>query len=160
MVCRQILNPKFYADCEFFLIRMKRTISDGILSAILLLLFTAPVGAETDPVDEALPLCGTAGHGHAYPGATIPFGMVQLSPDTPITGWDGCGGYYYTDKTINGFSHTHLSGTGGQCMGDILLMPVTGDGWKDGDFASKDYSSGFSHTNEHALPGDYKVFLD
>src|ERR1700744_5791405 len=95
--------------------------------------------AATDPVDEALPLCGTAGHGHAYPGATVPFGMVQLSPDTPIQGWDGCGGYYYSDHIINGFSHTHLSGTGGQCMGDLLFMSVAGDGWTDDGFANKDY---------------------
>ena len=98
--------------------------------------------------------------GTRIPGATVPFGMVQLSPDTPINGWDGCAGYYYTDDIINGFSHTHLSGTGGQCMGDILLMPVAGDDWKDNDFAGQDYSSHFSHANETALPGYYKVTLD
>ena len=132
-----------------------------IFAGLMMPFLTASsVLADTDPVTEALPLCGTAGHGHAYPGATVPFGMVQLSPDTPITGWDGCGGYYYTDDIINGFSHTHLSGTGGACMGDILLMPVVGDEWSDDNFAAKDYSSHFSHTNEQATPGYYKVFLD
>src|SRR5271154_49725 len=79
------------------------------------------------PVDEPLPLVGTAEHGHTYPGATVPFGMVQLSPDTPIEGWDGCSGYHYPDSAIVGFSHTHLSGTGCGCLGDILLMPTVGD---------------------------------
>ena len=55
---------------------------------------------------------GTGGHGHTYPGATMPFGMMQLSPDTRLEGWDGCSGYHYTDQYIYGFSHTHLSGTG------------------------------------------------
>ena len=68
-----------------------------IFAGLMMPFLTASsVLADTDPVTEALPLCGTAGHGHAYPGATVPFGMVQLSPDTPITGWGGCGGYYYT----------------------------------------------------------------
>lgn len=92
------------------------------------LLLAVSVRAATDPVNEALPLCGTAGHGHTFPGATIPFGMVQLSPDTPVTGWDSCAGYCYTNDVINGFSHTHLSGTGGACMGDILMMPVRSSG--------------------------------
>ena len=68
------------------------------------------------PVNEALPLVGTGGHGHTYPGATIPFGFVQLSPDTSMKGWDGCAGYHYLDSKILGFSHSHLSGTG---IGDL-----------------------------------------
>src|SRR5690348_8178368 len=63
------------------------------------------------------PFIGTGGHGHTYPGATVPFGMVQLSPDTYNEGWDWCSGYHYSDSSIMGFSHTHLSGTG---VGDLL----------------------------------------
>src|SRR5215216_3762424 len=73
------------------------------------------------------PFIGTGGHGHTFPGATTPFGMVQLSPDTRVDGsWDGCSGYHYSDSVIYGFSHTHLSGTGVSDWGDILLMPAVG----------------------------------
>src|SRR6476659_10626661 len=91
------------------------------------------------------PLIGTGGHGHTFPGAVLPFGMVQLSPDTRIDGsWDGCGGYHYSDSVIYGFSHTHLSGTGVADYCDILLMPFTGEvKWKN-----KEYASPFSHKNE------------
>ena len=65
------------------------------------------------------PFIGTGGHGHTYPGPTLPFGMVQLSPDTRLTGWDGCSGYHYSDSVVYGFSHTHLSGTGVADYGDI-----------------------------------------
>jgi predicted alpha-1,2-mannosidase len=70
---------------------------------------------------------GTGGHGHTYPGATMPFGMVQLSPDTNDTGWDACSGYHQHDGSIMGFSHTHLSGTGASDMLDVLLMPAQGE---------------------------------
>src|SRR5664279_27098 len=70
---------------------------------------------------------GTGGHGHTYPGATMPFGMVQLSPDTYNHGWDYCSGYHYSDTSIMGFSHTHLSGTGAADLLDFLLMPGTGE---------------------------------
>ncbi|MFZ9047050.1 MAG: glycoside hydrolase family 92 protein, partial [Cyclobacteriaceae bacterium] len=76
-------------------------------------------------VDYVDPFIGTGGHGHTYPGATTPFGMVQLSPDNGTSGWDWCGGYHYSDSIIVGFSHTHLSGTGIGDMADILLMPAT-----------------------------------
>ncbi len=100
---------------------------------------------------------GTGGHGHTYPGATMPFGMVQLSPDTRIDGsWDGCSGYHYSDSIIYGFSHTHLSGTGVSDYGDIMLMPTMGiDSLKP-----EDYSSTFSHKNEKASAGFYAVHLD
>ncbi|MFY7944312.1 MAG: alpha-mannosidase, partial [Crocinitomicaceae bacterium] len=71
------------------------------------------------------PMIGTDGHGHTFPGATLPYGMVQLSPDTRIDGsWDGCSGYHYSDPVIYGFSHTHLNGTGCSDYGDIMLMPT------------------------------------
>ena len=68
--------------------------------------------APTSIASWVNPFIGTGGHGHTFPGATVPFGMVQLSPDTRMEGWDGCGGYHYSDSVIYGFSHTHLSGTG------------------------------------------------
>src|SRR6188768_3799056 len=103
------------------------------------------------------PFIGTGGHGHTYPGATVPFGMVQLSPDTRIDGsWDGCSGYHYSDSVIYGFSHTHLNGTGVSDFGDILLMPTMGEPSLD----NKVYSSTFSHTNEKASAGYYAVKLD
>src|ERR1700733_11517741 len=70
---------------------------------------------------------GTGGHGHCFPGATMPFGAVQLSPDTGIKDWDHCSGYHYNDSSILGFSHTHLSGTGCIDLLDVLLMPATDD---------------------------------
>src|SRR3954471_5862627 len=72
------------------------------------------------------PFIGTGGHGHTYPGAVAPFGMVQLSPDTRLEGWDGSSGYHYSDTTVYGFSHTHLSGTGIADYCDVLFMPTTG----------------------------------
>lgn len=103
------------------------------------------------------PFVGTGGHGHTYPGAALPFGMVQLSPDTRIDGsWDGCSGYHYSDNLIYGFSHTHLSGTGVSDYGDIMLMPTM-----DVEIIEpKVYASGFSHKRESASPGYYYVHLD
>ncbi len=103
------------------------------------------------------PFIGTGGHGHTFPGATVPFGMVQLSPDTRIDGsWDGCSGYHYSDNVIYGFSHTHLNGTGVSDFGDIMLMPTMGET----SFDNKIYSSTFSHANEKASAGFYSVKLD
>src|SRR5271154_7076491 len=104
--------------------------------------------ASLQPVDEALPLVGTGGHGHTYPGATIPFGFVQLSPDTPIKGWDACAGYHYSDSTILGFSHTHLSGTGGIDLGELLILPFTGPiqaSSGPAPLSAERFQSGFSH---------------
>ncbi len=116
--------------------------------------------AQPQPVDEPLPLVGTAAHGHTYPGATVPFGMVQLSPDTPMPGWDGSSGYHYTDSVIRGFSHTHLSGTGVGCLGDVLLMPTVGEVQLEAGTPGHGYSSAFSHAQEQATPGYYRVFLE
>src|SRR4051812_22431845 len=92
-----------------------------------LLLFATIANAQTDFTKYVDPFIGTGGHGHTYPGATVPHGMVQLSPDTRDDGsWDGCGGYHYSDSLMFGFSHTHLSGTGCSDYGDILLLPVMG----------------------------------
>ena len=103
------------------------------------------------------PFIGTGDHGHTFPGATLPFGMVQLSPDTRIDGsWDGCSGYHYSDSVIYGFSHTHLNGTGVSDYGDIMLMPTMGME----SFDPNGYSSTFSHENEKASAGFYSVHLD
>ncbi len=108
------------------------------------------------------PFIGTGGHGHTFPGATMPFGMVQLSPDTRIDNWDGSSGYHYSDDVIYGFSHTHLSGTGIPDGADILFMPIVGkrDLLIDGKLALGGYPSKFSHANENAGPGYYAVKLD
>ncbi|BDI29313.1 hypothetical protein CCAX7_13640 [Capsulimonas corticalis] len=111
------------------------------------------------PIDSVNPLVGTDGHGHTYPGATAPFGMVQLSPDTPLQGWDGSSGYHYSDSAILGFSHTHLSGTGVGGLGDILLMPTVGPVRLDAGTPGSGYASRFSHDQETAKPGYYRVFL-
>lgn len=105
---------------------------------------------------------GTGGHGHTFPGATLPHGMVQLSPDTRLLGWDACSGYYYDDTSIMGFSHTHLSGTGIGDYGDILFMPVVGEKPLIAGTAEKPdegYRSRFSHEQESARPGYYQVLL-
>ena len=87
--------------------------------------------------------------------------MVQLSPDSRLDGWDGCGGYHYSDSIIYGFSHTHLSGTGVSDYGDILLMPTTGELLlNNGADGNPGYSSKFSHENETAKAGFYQVFLE
>jgi len=106
------------------------------------------------------PFIGTGGHGHTYPGATLPYGMMQLSPDTRLDGWDGCSGYHYTDSYIYGFSHTHLSGTGISDYGDVLLMPTDEHNFNNGADGKKGYRAHFSHDNEIAEPGYYKVHLD
>jgi predicted alpha-1,2-mannosidase len=104
----------------------------------------------TDKVDVFL---GTGGHGHTYPGATVPFGMVQLSPDNGKDGWDWSSGYHYSSDTIAGFSHTHLSGTGIGDWCDISVMPFL-------DSTAKNVKTSFSHQNESGRPGYYKVKLD
>lgn len=119
--------------------------------------------AVSRPVDEALPMVGTGGHGHTYPGATVPFGFVQLSPDTRTQGWDACSGYHYSDTNILGFSHTHLSGTGGIDLGELLIMPVTGPLERTDSYEALDaerFKSQFSHQKELAQPGYYRVWLD
>ena len=105
---------------------------------------------------------GTGGHGHTFPGATLPHGMVQLSPDTRLLGWDACSGYYYDDTSIMGFTHTHLSGTGIGDYGDILFMPVVGEKPLIAGTAEnpdEGYRSRFSHEQESAWPGYYQVLL-
>lgn len=146
---------------------MKRnTHSGSVLLAGLLLLgvaYSCAPSLDTDYASYVNPFIGTGGHGHTYPGVIVPNGMIQPGPDTRIYEWDACSGYYYADSTINGFSHTHLSGTGCGDYGDILLMPTTGiqDYYPTGKASQQmAYASAFSHDNEIAQPGYYSVFLD
>jgi predicted alpha-1,2-mannosidase len=120
----------------------------------------SPAEKDQPLINYVNPFIGTGGHGHTYPGATLPFGMVQLSPDTRLDGWDGCSGYHYTDEYIYGFSHTHLSGTGISDYGDVLLMPTNETNFNNGADGKKGYRAHFSHDNEFAEPGYYKVHLD
>ncbi len=118
---------------------------------------------SVDPTEYMDPMIGTDGPGHTYPGASRPFGMVQLSPDTRLDGWEGCSGYHYSDDYIYGFSHTHLSGTGATDYGDILLMPTVGEIQLEpgtSDDPESGYGSVFSHTNETSKPGYYRVKLN
>lgn len=111
---------------------------------------------QTDWASYVNPMVGTGGHGHTFPGATVPFGMVQVSPDTRVDGsWDGCSGYHQSDNFIYGFSHTHLSGTGCSDYGDIMIMPSMGKT----SFDNKEYGSAFSHSTEKTEPGYYAVQL-
>jgi predicted alpha-1,2-mannosidase len=133
-----------------------------IFSAVLVLGFFTAVTSCTrpapimEPASYVNPFTGTDGHGHTYPGATVPFGMVQLSPDTRLGGWDGASGYHYSDSVIYGFTHTALNGTGVGDYGDILIMPVVGQPV----FENTKYLSPFKKENEHAEAGYYKVFLE
>src|SRR3984957_19474340 len=115
-----------------------------------------------DPLLWVDPRIGTGGHGHCFPGATMPFGAVQLSPDTGVRDWDHCSGYHHNDDAILGFSHTHLSGTGCIDMLDFLLMPATDDFHFDPSAAvdsPTSYRAKFSHADEVAIPGYYSVKL-
>ncbi len=116
---------------------------------------------DTAAVSEHLlhyvnPFIGTGAHGHTFPGATVPFGMVQLSPDTRIEGWDACSGYHYSDTTIYGFSHTHLSGTGVPDYCDVLFQPYL----RDVRLEAKEYVAPFDKGSEVAEPGYYAVVLN
>jgi predicted alpha-1,2-mannosidase len=122
---------------------------------------------QKTPYDYVDPFIGTGGDGHTYPGAVVPFGMVQLSPDTDMKtyreSYNWCAGYQYGDSSIIGFSHTHFSGTGHSDLGDILIMPTVGKlRTKSGTRKNPNlgYRSRFSHTSETASPGYYSVKLD
>jgi len=136
------------------------------LFVVMLLCLTAcrqePAWVST-PASYVDPFIGTGGHGHTFPGATVPFGMIQFSPDTRMNDWDGCSGYHTSDHTILGFSTTHLSGTGCSDYGDFRFMPVVGEVKLDKGSAedpSSGYRSSFQHENEDAAAGCYAVLLD
>lgn len=117
---------------------------------------------EINYVDFVNPMVGTDYHGHTFPGAALPGGLVQLSPDTGTEGWDWCSGYHYSDSSLLGFSHLHRSGMGAGDWGDVLLIPTTGElkvtpGSKENP--DEGYRSRFSHEEETASPGYYSVNL-
>ena len=130
--------------------------------------------AQQNLIPYAKPIIGTEKMGHTFPGATVPFGAVQLSPDTDTIPYEVnnrynkevykyCAGYQYKDKTIVGFSHTHFSGTGHSDLGDFLVMPTTGPLQLNPGTADKPlsgYRSAFSHNTEVAEPAYYKVLLE
>ena len=120
------------------------------------------IAQTKDVVEYVDPFIGTGGHGHTYPGATSPFGRVQPSPDNGTAGWDWCSGYHITDSIISGFGQLHLSGTGIGDLADVLLMPTNAETNLDLFGKTRDslpYTSRFSHDDEEASPGYYKVFL-
>ena len=138
------------------------------LAVVLLLIpLSAPAQAPTSILANVDPFIGTGGDGHTFPGAVAPFGMVQLSPDTDTSCvirdcYGHAAGYRYDDPTIEGFSHTHFSGSGHSDLGDILVMPVSGDtvAMDPGTPDAPGYRSRFDHANEIASPGYYAVMLD
>ena len=131
----------------------------GGVGSMVVLLTTAFVYAE-EPVDDVNPMIGTDKFGHVYPGATLPFGFVQVSPDTKITGWDGCSGYHYSDSNLFGFSFNHLTGTGCPDLGNVLLIPTVGElKLTPGKAPGDGYRARFSHDQEITHPGYYSVFL-
>ena len=137
-----------------------------LLPSFLLLLWISSCShpqEKNDLTPHADPMVGTGFHGHTFPGAVWPYGMVQVSPDTRLNEWDNCSGYHYSNPTIMGFTHTHYSGTGGGGGSDILFMPDTGRvKWEAGteDAPAAGYRSAFSHDHETAAPGYYQVLLD
>lgn len=125
-------------------------------TAFFLCVLTASCGVQKEKTQTDLtsfvdPYIGTGGHGHVFLGANVPYGMVQLGPSQKVKGWDWTSGYHYSDSTLLGFSHTHLSGTGIGDLGDVLFFPSL----NSGDTVAK-----FKHENEITRPGYYKVVLD
>jgi predicted alpha-1,2-mannosidase len=140
------------------MIKSKKMFKVFCKSSFFILFFVSRllVFAQKDYSKLVNPFIGTGGHGHTYPGATSPFGFVQLSPDTRMADWDGSSGYHFSDSIIYGFSHTHLSGTGVPDYCDILLQPTTGVY----EWDNKKYASTFKHSSEKAYAGFYSVHLD
>jgi predicted alpha-1,2-mannosidase len=139
-----IVNSKVF----YYLTLMKKL--------LLFILLPVSLFAQKQAVDYVKPMIGSAEHGHTYPGATVPFGMVQLSPDNGHKGWDWCSGYHLSEDKIVGFANTHLSGTGCSDLGDILLMPAVSMAPPE----ARSHSSRFKHTNEKSEAGYYSVVLD
>lgn len=143
--------------------KTRHIVSFAIVAAMVAACGSVSDKTTRDYASFVNPMIGTGGHGHTFPGAVTPHGMIQPSPDTRIDGWDACSGYYYADSLINGFSQTHVSGTGCADYGDVLIMPTVGlkeiDNQVD-TLQNLPYASGFSHEREIAEPGYYSVMLD
>jgi predicted alpha-1,2-mannosidase len=130
-------------------IQMKK-ITIGVFASVIMLVTTTVYGQSVNKYVDVF--IGTSASGHLFPGATVPFGMVQLSPETGNFGWKYCSGYRYEDTVITGFAHTHLSGTGDVDLGDVLFFPFQGQ-------TPQKFTSRFSKTTEKAIPGYYTVVL-
>ena len=138
------------------------TLGLAVFAAVQLMGFAHAANGAERLSDYICPLVGSQGEGNTFPGPSAPFGMVQISPDTDVTNWDTDSGYEYTDPTIMGFTMTHLSGTGCPDLGDFLFMPQVGEpaftvGRKD--HPEEGYQSAFSHADESASAGYYRVKL-
>ncbi|MDE7374673.1 MAG: glycoside hydrolase family 92 protein, partial [Odoribacter sp.] len=139
-------------------------LSFPLLCSSLCLVLSACHPKEQEPkiTEYVNPFIGTADHGHCFPGAIVPFGGIQLSPDNPRIGWDWCSGYHYTDSIISSFSLTHLSGTGIGDLQDIRFLPVItrpDSGTLPVEYIQSEYAR-FTHENEQAEPGYYSVVFD
>ena len=149
------------------MIIIKKVTPVSLTLAVMIFLFACdhktdkPI-VESTVADHVDPFIGTGGHGHTYPGATVPFGMLQVSPDNGISKWDWCSGYHYSDSISIGLSHLHLSGTGIGDLYDLRLMPVNKKvdlSQNANDRNELPYKSSYSHNNEMASPGYYQVFF-
>ncbi len=132
------------------------------ITLIILLTATSIISHAQDLTQYVNPFIGTGGHGHTFPNACLPFGMVQMGPVTNNVGWDWVSGYHYSDSTIMGFSHTRLSGTGIGDLSDWLFMPSTSAftiNWGSNEKPFPSWRSRFSHADEVASPGYYSVLL-
>lgn len=123
------------------------------------LLFFACLSLLADNLKWVDPMIGTGGIGHTFPGATVPFGMLQVGPTNNFKAWNWCSGYHYSDRTLKGFAHNFISGAGLAALGDILLMPTNTNKFETLEDISG-YDSHFSHNKEMASPGYYSVYLD
>ena len=124
-----------------------------LITALLFGLTATAQEAQWTSIQDINPFIGTGGHGHTHPSAQAPFGMIQLGPNTRYDGWDGCGGYHYTDSAMYGFTCTHLSGTGVSDYGDLLMLPYSSP-TKEGDHIK------FFKEDEHAQAGYYACILN
>jgi predicted alpha-1,2-mannosidase len=138
----------------FFILAIKIAYMRQLLLTTAALVTINSLSAQKKLTEYVNPFIGTAAHGHTYPGATIPFGMVQLSPDNGTAGWDWSSGYHYSDSMIAGFSHTHLSGTGIGDLTDISVLPIV-----NRPIDTSTIRSSFAHDQEMASPGFYQVRL-
>ena len=145
-------------------VRMSSIFATAMVTLVSML--ALPCAAATEAYNQADPMVGTGGGGHTFPGATVPFGMIQLSPDTAMPdfkhAYKWAAGYQYGDHSILGFSETHFSGSGHSDLGDVLMMPGVGKvQWDPGDpeKPGSGYRSDFSHATEVAQPGYYAVTL-
>ena len=131
-----------------------KSIFQTLLIAVAIISQSCSPSKPVDYTQYVNTFIGAADNGHTFPGACVPFGMIQTSPVTGAVGWQYCAEYMNVDSIIWGFSQTHLNGTGCMDLGDILVMPVTQRSNRD------DYRSSFRKETESATPGFYEVFLD